>query len=109
MIVSNNKFFDLKLFKKIMRFVNPYRITYYLLILSAILLSIFSTIQPYLLKIIIDDYIIKPDLDGLKMIIYFFIFILFLEVIFQFLFIYFANWLGQTIVKDIRYICLTEL
>ena len=103
MIVSNNKFFDLKLFKKIMRFVNPYRTTYYLLILSAILLSIFSTIQPYLLKIIIDDYIIKSDLDGLKMIIYLVVFILFLEVIFQFLFIYFANWLGQTIVKDIRY------
>ena len=103
MIVSNNKFFDLKLFKKIMRFVNPYRITYYLLILSAILLSIFSTIQPYLLKIIIDDYIIKSDLEGLKMIIYLVVFILFLEVIFQFLFIYFANWLGQTIVKDIRY------
>lgn len=103
MIVSNNKFFDLKLFKKIMRFVNPYRVTYYLLILSAILLSIFSTIQPYLLKIIIDDYIIKSDLDGLKMIIYLVVFILFLEVIFQFLFIYFANWLGQTIVKDIRY------
>ena len=103
MIISNNKFFDLKLFKKIMRFVNPYRITYYLLILSAILLSIFSTIQPYLLKIIIDDYIIKSDLDGLKMIIYLVVFILFLEVIFQFLFIYFANWLGQTIVKDIRY------
>ena len=109
MIVSNNKFFDLKLFKKIMRFVNPYRITYYLLILSAILLSIFSTIQPYLLKIIIDDYIIKSDLDGLKMIIYLVVFILFLEVIFQFLFIYFANWLGQTIVKDIRYILFNRI
>ena len=103
MIVSNNKFFDLKLFKKIMRYVYPYRSTYYLLILSAILLSIFSTIQPYLLKIIIDDYIIKSDLIGLKMIIYLVIFILLLEVIFQFLFIYFANWLGQSIVKDIRY------
>ena len=103
MIVSNIKFFDLKLFKKIMRFVHPYKITYYLLILFSILLSIFSTIQPYLLKIIIDDYIIKSDLTGLKMIIYLVVFILLLEVLFQFLFIYFANWLGQTIVKDIRY------
>ena len=103
MIVSNIKFFDLKLFKKIMRFVHPYKITYYLLILFSILLSIFSTIQPYLLKIIIDDYIIKSDLIGLKMIIYLVVFILLLEVLFQFLFIYFANWLGQTIVKDIRY------
>ncbi len=103
MIISNNKFFDLKLFKKIMIFVHPYRVTYYLLILSAVLLSIFSTIQPYLLKIIIDDYIIKSDLAGLKVIIYLVILILLLEVLFQFLFIYFANWLGQTIVKDIRY------
>ena len=103
MIVSNNKFFDLKLFEKIMRFVKPYNFTYYLLILSAILLSIFSTIQPYLLKIIIDDYILKSDLPGLKIIISIIVFILLLEVIFQFLFIYFANWLGQTIVKDIRY------
>ena len=79
MIVSNNKFFDLKLFEKIMRFVKPYNFTYYLLILSAILLSIFSTIQPYLLKIIIDDYILKSDLPGLKIIISIVVFILLLH------------------------------
>lgn len=99
---SQNKFFDLLLFKKILRFVKPYRRTYYLVIVTAILLSFFSTASPYLLKITIDDYITVKDYDGMTLFIGLLVIALFLEVLFQFLFVFYANWLGQKVVKDLR-------
>ena len=98
----NGKVFDLKLFSRLMDYSNPYRGTYYFVLLSAILLSIFSTLSPYLLKIVIDDYITPKDFDGLVTFSFLMLLSLFLEVIFQFIFIYYANWLGQMIVKDLR-------
>ena len=70
--------------------------------LSAILLSVFSTLSPYLLKITIDDYITVRDYNGMLFLVSLMICTLFLEVIFQFLFIYNANWLGQNVILDIR-------
>ena len=98
----NGKVFDLKLFSRLMDYSNPYRGTYYFVLLSVILLSIFSTLSPYLLKIVIDDYITPKDFDGLVTFSFLMLLSLFLEVIFQFIFIYYANWLGQVIVKDLR-------
>ena len=98
----NGKVFDLKLFSRLMDYSNPYRGTYYFVLLSAILLSIFSTLSPYLLKIVVDDYITPKDFDGLVTFSFLMLLSLFLEVIFQFVFIYYSNWLGQMIVKDLR-------
>ena len=98
----NGKVFDLKLLGKLMDYSNPYRLTYYFVLLSAILLSVFSTLSPYLLKIVIDDYITPKDYDGLVFFSLLMLLSLILEVVFQFIFIYYANWLGQMIVKDLR-------
>ena len=98
----NGKVFDLKLLSKLMDYSNPYRLTYYFVLLSAILLSVFSTLSPYLLKIVIDDYITPKDYDGLVFFSLLMLLSLILEVVFQFIFIYYANWLGQMIIKDLR-------
>lgn len=92
-----------------MGFSAPYRRIYYLLVFSAISLSFFSTTGPYLLKIIIDDYIIPKDHEGLKFFVILMLIALLLEVFFQFVFIYFANWLGQMIIKDIRIVLYDRL
>ncbi len=98
----NLNFFDLILFRKVLRFVKPYQKTYNLVLLSAILLSIVSTASPYLLKITIDDYIVVKDYSGMVLFLSFLMITLILEVIFQFLFVFYANWLGQKVVKDMR-------
>ena len=104
-----NKIFDLMLFRKVMRFSKPYKFIYYLLIFSAISLSIFSTISPYLLKLVIDDYIVPKNYDGFRFIIFLMFLILVFEVIFQFIFIYYANWFGQKIIKDIRVVLFKKI
>lgn len=98
----NGKVFDLKLFGRLMDYSNPYRLTYYFVLFSAILLSVFSTLSTYLLKVVVDDYITPKDYEGLQFFSLLMLLTLFLEVFFQFIFIYYANWLGQMIVKDLR-------
>jgi subfamily B ATP-binding cassette protein MsbA len=93
---------DVSLFKRLMRYVRPYKFTFVFVLTAAILLSVFSTLNPYLLKITVDDYITLKDYDGMLVFIGIMTGVLFLEVFFQFSFIYYANWLGQRVVYDLR-------
>ena len=96
------KIFDLKLYKKLLRFVKPYNINFYGVMISAIVISILSTLTPYLLKVVVDDYILLKNYQGMQILIGAMIGVLFLEVSFMFLFAFYANWLGQKVIKDIR-------
>ena len=96
------KIFDLKLFEKLKAFISPYKLTYRFVIFAAISLSFFSTLTPYFLKIIVDDYIRLKDYSGMLFFIILMLATLLLEVIFQFLFVFYANWLGQSVIKDLR-------
>lgn len=98
----SGKIFDLKLFSKLMAFVKPFKQTYYFVLVAAILLSIFSTLTPYLLKVTVDDYIRLRDYEGMVLFVGFMLGALVLEVVFQFLFVFYANWLGQKVIKDLR-------
>ena len=100
--MTKGSIFDFKLFSKLMKFVKLYKGTYYFVLLSAILLSGSSIISPYLLKTVIDDYISLGDFDGMVLIISLMFGALIFEVIFQFLFVYYANWLGQRVIRDLR-------
>lgn len=96
------KVFDVGLFKRLMVYTNPYKITLYFVALAAILLAAFAVTRPILLKITVNDYILTKDEHGLLIYILLMLGVLVLEVIFQFLFVFYANWLGQSIIKDIR-------
>ena len=85
-----------------MAFVKPFKRTYYFVLVAAILLSIFSTLTPYLLKITVDDYIRPKNYEGMLLFVGFMLGALILEVIFQFLFVFYANWLGQKVIRDLR-------
>jgi len=96
------KAFDKNLFKRILKYTKPYKFRYYGVILFAISLSVFAALRPYLLKQTVDEYL-KPK-DGYGLILYVTLMgiVMLLESISQFYFVYWANWLGQDIIKDIR-------
>ena len=89
-------------FHQLSRFVKPYRGVFVAVALFAILSSIFSTAQPYLIKVAIDDFITPKNYEGLLHITYILIALVCAEVLMQFLFSYFSNWLGQTVIRDVR-------
>ncbi|MFQ6599976.1 ABC transporter ATP-binding protein [Flavobacterium sp. C3NV] len=96
------KAFDTGLFKRILTYTKPYKWRYYGVIIFAVSLSIFAALRPYLLKQTVDGYIKTHDKEGLLMYIILMGVVLLFEVFSQFYFVYWANWLGQDIVKDIR-------
>lgn len=91
-----------RVFRKIMFFAKPYQYRFNGVIIWAICLSIFAGLRPYLLKQTVDSYIQKEDSNGLLLYIFLMAGVLLLEVLSQFYFVYWANWLGQDIVKDLR-------
>ena len=98
----SGKIFDIQLFSKLLEFVKPYKTTCYFVMIAAILLSVFSTLTPYLLKVTVDDYIRLQDYEGMVLMVSLMLGALLFEVLFQFLFVFYANWLGQKVIKDLR-------
>jgi ATP-binding cassette, subfamily B, multidrug efflux pump len=96
------KAFDTQVFKRILEYTKPYKWRFNGVILFAISLSVFAALRPYLLKQTVDGYIKSHDAKGLLFYVSLMGFVLLLEVFSQFYFVYWANWLGQDIVKDIR-------
>lgn len=97
-----SKVFDIQLLKRLLKYAKPYRIIFNSVIIFAILLSVFSALRPYLLKKTVDSYLIINNKSGLLLYIILMGIVLLVEVCSNFFFIYWANRLGQDLVKDIR-------
>jgi subfamily B ATP-binding cassette protein MsbA len=102
MAKKSTKIFDRALFAKLMQFVSVHRGVFYFVMFAAILLSVFSTLTPYLLMITVDDYITPKDYAGMQLFVGLMLVTLLLEVSFQFLFVFYANWLGQNVIMKLR-------
>ncbi|MUP44273.1 ABC transporter ATP-binding protein [Gramella sp. BOM4] len=94
--------FDMDLFKRLLKYTNPYKRIFYFVGVAAILVSLFAVLRPILLQNAVDEALIPADFDSLIYYVSLMLGVLILEVIFQFCFIYYANWLGQEVVRDIR-------
>ena len=102
MAAASGNAFDFKLFRRLLAYTNSYKWTFYFVAVAAILLSVFGVLRPYLLQLTIDEGIVPQNMGILVYYIALMAGILLLEVLFQFCFIYFANLLGQNVVRDLR-------
>jgi len=99
---ESGKAFDKRLFKRLLIYTSPYKVTFYGVALAAILISCFAILTPLLLREIIDDAIKKSNEEKLMWLTVAMLAVLFAQVICQLLFNYYANWLGESVIKDIR-------
>ena len=102
MAKKTTNLFDFKLFKRLLGYVLKYKATFIFVAIAAILISIFATLTPYLIKIAVDDYLAIGNYDEFIYVICLMLLNLILTVLFMFLFSYYANLLGQNVVYDIR-------
>jgi ATP-binding cassette subfamily B multidrug efflux pump len=100
--VTTKKKFDIKLLVRIFSFTAPYRKTLVLAMGLAIILALLSPLRPYLIKLSVDTYIAHKDFKGLLMISLVGVGVLLSESALRFWFSYRTNWLGQTVVNDMR-------
>lgn len=93
---------DFKLLSRVMRFVKPYKFIFLVSIFFSISLGLLSVARPIIIEYTVDNFIIGKNPQMLLKYTLIMIGLLFLESIFQFLFVYVANWIGQSVIKDIR-------
>lgn len=99
---KNTSFLDFNLFKRLLDYVLVYKLIFVFVAGSAILISLFSTLTPYLIKVAVDDYLAVGKYEDFFLLICLMIGNLILTVVFMFLFSYYANLLGQKVIYDIR-------
>ena len=101
-MTKNSNLLDVKLFKRLLEYVLIYRTVFVFVAISALLISIFSTLTPYLIKVAVDDYLALGKYQDFIFLIIIMFLNLMLTVLFMFLFSYYANLLGQKVIYDIR-------
>ena len=94
--------FDFDIFKRVIRLAMPYKgILFFCAFLAAVLAPI-TVIRPYLIKVMVDKYIFTSDVDGMVYMACLIFGILLINVILRYLFIYYTNWMGQSVIRDLR-------
>ena len=101
-MTKKSNILDLQLLKRLLSYVFNYKSTFIFVAVAAVLISLFSTVTPYLIKIAVDDYLSLGKFDDFMYIIFFMLINLLLTVIFMFLFSFYANLLGQNVIYDLR-------
>lgn len=85
-----------------MKYVRPYKRIFVFTFVLTVLLAIVSPLRPMLIQYTFDHYIVTPDPEGLLNLTLVIVAVLFLEAILYYYFTFSANWLGQTVIRDLR-------
>ncbi len=99
---TTGKAFDIKIFARLMSFAKKYRLRFIVAAASTILLAGFAVLTPVILMTAIDDFTTTKDATRLLYFTIAMVVVLLVQVLFQFSFIYNANWVGQHVIRDIR-------
>lgn len=96
------KIFDFRLLRRIFSFAAPYKRSLWFSIFLSVVLAALSPLRPYLIQTSVDKYINGRLLQGLIYISVIQLGALIIENLLRFWFLYRINWLGQTVVNDMR-------
>lgn len=99
--MENNKN-NFSLLKRVIALAKPYNHILFIAAILAIVLAPVAIVRPYLIQIMVDEYIFQSNLTGLTFMAFVVLAALIVEVILQYLFLYFTNLLGQSVIKDLR-------
>jgi len=85
-----------------MAHTRPYRLTFFGVAMAAILISGFAVLLPMIVGRIIDEAVKPSDAEKLLFLTMAMAVVLVLQVVSQLLFNYYTNWLGESVIRDIR-------
>jgi len=93
---------DIGILARVLKYVRPYKGRFVTTGLLTVVLAVLSPIRPLLIQYAFDHYIVIPDPHGLLVITLITIGVLLLEAVAYYFYTYSANWLGQTVISDLR-------
>lgn len=89
-------------FVRLINQASPYRTIFIVSGVLAVILAPLGILRPYLINMMVDNEIIQGDYDGLIFMTGVLFVVLFVEAAFRYGFIYSTNWLGQSVIRDLR-------
>ena len=99
---TDAKKFDLATLWRVLRLALPYRRVLVLAVVLAIVLAPLGVAQPALVQLMIDDYVLVGDVSGLTFWAMVVGVVLVVQALTRYAFVYSSNWLGQSIIRDLR-------
>ena len=102
MATVTGKAFDVPLLRRVLAYALPYKTAFLVGLFLTIVLAFLSPLRPWLIQYAFDNYILLNDKEGLLRIILLMVGLLFIESGIQFYNTYLTNWLGQSIIRDLR-------
>lgn len=98
----SGKAFDYGLFRRVLSYSKPYKLTFIFTALLTILSAALGPVRPLLVQYTLDNTVLSPDMQALLWMTVLMLFFLVFEALTQYYQTYLANWVGQNIIKDIR-------
>ena len=99
---NKNIAFDAQLFGRLLGYTKRYYGIFFFALITVIGLAVFGALRPKVLQLAMDQNIEQQQQAGFLKYIVWMLILLFLEVVCNLFFIYYASWLGQSVVRDIR-------
>lgn len=100
--VKSGNIIDWSVLKRLMKFVTPYRGSFYGLIILTLLLGLLTPLRPFLIQYTIDNDVAFGDYAGMVNIIMVLVVLLIVHSLVQYAHTYISGWLGQQVIRDIR-------
>jgi ATP-binding cassette subfamily B protein len=99
---TKKKQLDWTLLLRVLAQARPYKLTFAIATILAIVLAPLSIVSPYLIQETIDNYILIFNPEGLNRMLMLLLAVLFLNGALRYAFIYSTSWLGQAVIQDLR-------
>lgn len=99
---KSGQIFDLKILKRLLEFIQPYRRKFYTLVFLILLLAVLTPVSPLLIRYALDHYVVQGDYQGLTYMLIAMIALMVVQSVVQYFNTYLSGWLGQNIIRDIR-------
>ena len=100
--MAKNKVFDIKVIGRILSLAKPYSKAFITSAILACCLSFLGPLRPMLIQKAVDVHIMSMDLEGLEWISLILLIVLMGESLSRYFFMLVSNWLGQSIIRDLR-------
>jgi ATP-binding cassette subfamily B protein len=96
------KAIDWSLLKRVMHYVKPYKGVFAVAAFLTVFLAIIALVQPILMQMAVDNYIVVSDYNGLVFIVILMLVQLLVQTVAQYYQTYLTNILGESVIRDLR-------
>jgi ATP-binding cassette subfamily B protein len=100
--MDTSKQINISVLGRVLALARPYTFLFAAAGLLAVFLAPIGILRPYLVQVMVDDYVFQYDIPGMTRIMLLLFGALLLESAFRYFFIYASSLLGQSVIRDLR-------